>query len=99
MTINKTQDQNTLTLQVEGRLDTVTAPELEAEIKGGLDGAAKLVFDFGRLECISSAGLRVLLTAQKAMNKQGGEMTVTGCSEDILDIFEITGFSQILTVE
>ncbi|MBR1737264.1 MAG: STAS domain-containing protein, partial [Firmicutes bacterium] len=75
MTINKTQENDKLTVAIEGRLDTTTAPQLEAELKSSLDGVKKLVFDIKELEYISSAGLRVLLTAQKTMNKQG-KMTV-----------------------
>lgn len=98
MNINKKTDGNALTIELEGRLDTTTAPALETEVKDSIDGVAKLVFDFSKLEYISSAGLRVLLFAQRTMNKQG-EMIVTGCSEDILEIFEVTGFSDILTVK
>ena len=99
MTINKIQNADKLTIEVGGRLDTVTAPELESEVKSSLDGVAELTFDFKDLEYISSAGLRVLLTAQKKINDNGGKMIVTGANEDILDIFEITGFSAILNVE
>ena len=97
MTINKKQENDKLTLQIEGRLDTLTAPELEEVIKNVIDGQNELEFDFKNLEYISSAGLRVLLRAQKIMNEQG-KMYITGASEDILDIFEITGFSEILEV-
>ena len=99
MTINKISDENKLTIEVSGRLDTVTAPELENELKSSLDGVCELTFDLKDLEYVSSAGLRVLLTAQKMIDEKGGKMTVTGASEDILDIFEITGFSAILSVE
>ncbi len=97
MTINKKQENDKLTLQIEGRLDTLTAPELEEVIKNVVDGQSELEFDFKNLEYISSAGLRVLLAAQKIMSEQG-KMYITGASEDILDIFEITGFSEILEV-
>ena len=99
MTINTFANGNTLTISVEGRLDTVTAPELEQQVKSIPGDVQKLIFDFLKLEYISSAGLRVLLTAQKLMNRQGGDMAITGASEDIRDIFEITGFSGILTLE
>ena len=99
MTINTFANGNTLTISVEGRLDTVTAPELEQQVKSIPGDVQKLIFDFLKLEYISSAGLRVLLTAQKLMNRQGGAMAITGASEDIRDIFEITGFSGILTLE
>jgi anti-sigma B factor antagonist len=98
MTINKTQNGTELTIQLEGRLDTTTAPQLDEEIKVALAGVEKLVFDLAKLEYISSAGLRVLLSAQKVMNKQGS-MVVRNVSEEINEIFEVTGFVDILTVE
>ncbi len=82
---------------LEGRLDTVTAPELEKELKGSLEGVSELTLDFKQLEYISSAGLRVLLAAQKTMNKQG-EMRLVNVNETIMEIFEVTGFSDILTI-
>ena len=98
MTIEKTRNNGELTLALEGRLETTTAPELEAVVKTELDGVTALVFDFTKLEYISSAGLRVLLTAQKTMNKQGS-MKVAGANEIVTEIFDITGFSDILTIE
>ncbi|MBR1737624.1 MAG: STAS domain-containing protein [Firmicutes bacterium] len=98
MTINKVQENEKLTVELEGRLDTTTAPQLEAEIKSSLENVKELVFDIKKLEYISSAGLRVLLTAQKTMNKQG-KMTVTGASETVMEIFEVTGFVDILNIE
>ena len=98
MKINKTVNGTTLDLALEGRLDTTTAPELEAEIKSSLDGITQLNMDFGALEYISSAGLRVLLSAQKVMNKQGS-MVIRNANETITEIFEVTGFADILTVE
>ncbi len=98
MTINKTQNGSELIIALEGRLDTTTAPQLDEEIKSSLDGVDKLVFDMNKLEYISSAGLRVLLSAQKVMNKQGS-MVVKNVSEEINEIFEVTGFIDILTVE
>ncbi len=83
---------------LEGRLDTVTAPELEQSLKAVLPGLTELKLDFEKLEYISSAGLRVLLSAQKVMNRQG-EMTLSKVSETIMEIFEVTGFSDILTIE
>ena len=97
MNINKSKDGNSLNIALEGRLDTTTAPQLDEEIKA-LDGVAKLVFDFSKLEYISSAGLRVLLSAQKIMNKQGS-MVIKNVSEEIKEIFEVTGFIDILTIE
>lgn len=98
MTIDKKFDENQLVVRVEGRLDTTTAPELEASLNESFDTIEELVMDFEALEYISSAGLRVLLAAQKAMNKKGG-MKVTGVSDAIMEIFEVTGFSEILTIE
>jgi len=98
MTITKTAEGNKLTLALEGRLDTTTAPQLEAEINGSIGGVTELVMDFEKLEYISSAGLRVLLAAQKIMNKQG-EMKLIHVCDDIKEVFEITGFADILTVE
>lgn len=98
MKIAKTREGSRLTLALEGRLDTTSAPQLEAEIKGSLDGVAELVLEFEKLEYLSSAGLRVLLTAQKIMNKQG-KMIVRQVNETILEVFEVTGFREILTIE
>ena len=98
MTINQKKDGSKLTLALEGRLDTTTAPQLEEAVRAGIDGLTELHFDFAELEYISSAGLRVLLSAQKRMMKQG-EMKVTHVNETIMEIFEVTGFSDILTIE
>ena len=98
MTITKTSTGSALNLALEGRLDTTTAPQLEAEMKSSIDGVTELVMDFEKLEYISSAGLRVLLAAQKIMNKQGSMVIRNVCS-DIMEVFEITGFADILTVE
>jgi len=98
MEIKKVKNGIELNLAVEGRLDTTTAPQLEAELKQSISGVETLVLDFANLEYISSAGLRVLLAAQKVMNKQG-EMIIRNVNETIAEIFEITGFSDILTIE
>lgn len=98
MTIEKTLNGSELTVCLTGRLDTTTAPQLEAELKQNISGVEKLVLDFSTLEYLSSAGLRVLLAAQKVMNKQG-EMVIRNVNETIADIFEVTGFSDILTIE
>lgn len=98
MTIEKKKTDGGLEIALGGRLDTMTAPELEAELNRSLDDAETLLFDFSALEYISSAGLRVLLAAQKRMNKKGG-MTVTHVSEPIMEIFEVTGFTDILNIE
>ena len=97
LNINKTMTNNTLLLSLEGRLDTVTAPLLENELKDLLPGIDALTLDFGKLEYISSAGLRVLLSAHKAMAGHGS-MELTGVNETIMEIFEVTGFSEILTI-
>ena len=98
MTITHTKNGSELTVTLEGRLDTTTAPELEADLKNEMDGLAALIFDFEKLEYISSAGLRVLLSAQKVMNKQGS-MKIVHVSDVIMEIFEVTGFTGILTIE
>ncbi len=99
MNINKANEGDKLTIALEGRLDTTTSPQLEEELKGALDGIKELVFDFSGLEYISSAGLRILLSAQKMINKQDGSMKVTNVSEEIMEIFEVTAFVDILTIE
>ncbi len=98
MTIQQIKNENALTVALEGRLDTMTAPELETTLKTALEGVEELTFDFEKLDYISSAGLRVLLSAQKTMNRQGS-MKVVHANEIILEIFEVTGFSDILTIE
>ena len=98
MTINKTLNGSALTLVVEGRLETITSPELEAVVKNELDGVTELTFDFAKLDYISSAGLRVLLSAQKKMSAQGS-MKVINSNEIVNEIFSVTGFDDILTLE
>ena len=98
MVITKKQNAEKLTVELEGRLDTVTSPQLEAELRSSVNGITELVFDFSNLDYISSAGLRVLLTAQKVMNKQG-EMKIKNVKPEIMDIFEVTGFIDILNIE
>ncbi len=98
LNINKTLEDKNLTVALEGRLDTTTAPQLEAELKDDLPGVTGLVMDFEKLEYISSAGLRVLLSAQKVMNKQGA-MKLIHVNDVINEIFEVTGFSDILNIE
>lgn len=98
LNITKTVSEEKAVIALEGRLDTVTAPELESTVKGSIDGVKTLEFDFDKLEYISSAGLRVLLSAQKIMNSQG-EMKVRNVNETIMEIFDVTGFSDILTIE
>lgn len=98
MTVTKTGNGTSLTLSVEGRLDTLTAPDLEKEIGAVSESANELVIDFAKLEYISSAGLRVLLSAHKIFAKKGG-MTITNVNETVSDIFEVTGFKDILTIK
>ena len=97
MTISKVLEGSKLTNMLEGRLDTTTSPALEAELKEALTGITELVFDFEKLEYISSAGLRILLANQKIMNKQGS-MVIKNVNEVIAEVFEVTGFADILTV-
>ncbi len=97
MKITKSQSGASAQIKLEGRLDTITAPELEKEIQT-LSDASELVIDFADLDYISSAGLRVLLSAHKAFLKKGG-MTITNVSETIVDIFEVTGFKDILNIK
>lgn len=98
LNITKNIDGAKAIYALEGRLDTVTSPDLESALKDGIESATDLVFDCGRLDYISSAGLRVLLAAHKAMSKKGS-MKVTNVNSTIMEIFEVTGFSDILTIE
>lgn len=97
MIISQESNGGKLTIALSGRLDTTTAPELEETLKNALDGVTELEMDLKALEYISSAGLRVLLSAQKVMNKQGS-MVVLNANESITEVFEVTGFTDILTV-
>lgn len=96
--ITKNKDGSRLEIALEGRLDTITAPQLEEEVKASIDDVTELVFDFSKLSYISSAGLRVLLSAQKTMNGKG-TMVVCNVSDDIREIFDVTGFTDILTIK
>ena len=98
MTIEKKMNGTALEIALEGRLDTMTAPELEKELNGSLGSADSLVLDFSKLEYISSAGLRVLLSAHKAMSTKGG-MKITNVNEIVQEVFEVTGFADILNIE
>jgi len=98
MNITKTQNGTALTIALEGRLDTTTAPDLEKELKDSLDGANALVLDFSKLDYISSAGLRVLLSAHKTMSRKGG-MKVTNVNDIVREVFDVTGFIDILNIE
>lgn len=98
MSIIKTHEENKLTVALNGRLDTVSSPQLEGELRVAVSDIKELIFDLGELDYISSAGLRVLLSAQKVMNRQG-TMTVRNVKPEIMDIFEITGFVELLNIE
>ena len=98
MNIQKTLSGTTLMVALEGRLDTTTAPKLEEELRGSVAGVSRLVFDLAKLEYVSSAGLRVLLAMQKLMNQQG-EMMLQNVNEAVMEVFEVTGFSDILSIE
>lgn len=98
MTIEKTTENAKVTLTVSGRLDTTTAPELEAALDEVLENTKELIFNLENLEYISSAGLRVILKAQKSMNTKGS-MKLTGVNDSIMEVFDITGFLDILTIE
>ena len=98
MTIEKILDGNTAKIVIAGRLDTQTAPELEKVLDETFAGLKELTFDMAGLEYISSAGLRVILKAQKTMNAQGS-MKLTGVNDSIMEVFDITGFLDILTIE
>ncbi|MDD6627953.1 MAG: STAS domain-containing protein [Lachnospiraceae bacterium] len=98
MTIEITKETESLTMKLGGRLDTTTAPELEKAFEENMEVSKDLILDMKELEYISSAGLRVLLAAQKKMN-QAGKMKLTGVSDEVMEVFEITGFSDILTIE
>ena len=98
MTSTKKMEGTTLVIALEGRLDTMTSPQLEAELKESLDGAESLTMDMSNLDYISSAGLRVLLTAHKAMSSKGG-LKLTNVNEIVREVLDVTSFSDILTIE
>ncbi len=98
MDILKTREDDVLKVELVGRLDTTTGPELESNLMDELEGVSELILDFEKLDYVSSAGLRVLLVLQKKMNKQGS-MVIRNASESIIEVFDITGFIDILTIE
>lgn len=98
MKINNQKEGTQLVIALEGRLDTTSAPQLEDSIKGSLAGIEMLIMDFTGLEYISSAGLRILLSTQKVMNKQG-KMVIRNANDVVKEVFDMTGFSDILTLE
>ena len=93
------RDGSTLTVLIEGRIDTQTAPDLQTELEAALDDATDLVLDFTQVGYISSAGLRTILTAQNRMNAKNGTMVLRGCSKNVLGVFKVTGFDSFLTIE
>ena len=99
LSITKHADGQTLTVDVSGRIDTVTSPELENGVKDSLDGITKIVLNFEQVEYISSSGLRVLLSLHKTMTAKGGELVISKPAEMVTEGFEVTGFADILTIE
>ena len=99
MTINTKREGSTLTMEIEGRIDTQTAPDLQEAVEGSLEGVARLVLDFTKVIYISSAGLRAVLTAQNMMDEKGGEMLIRGANKNIVGVFKVTGFDSFLTLE
>lgn len=99
MDIKVEKNGATTTISPVGRIDTTTSPELEEKIKEVIDSLDRLIFDFASVDYISSSGLRVLLSAQKIMNKKSGSMTLTNVKDEIMEIFEVTGFDSILSIE
>ena len=98
MTVNTIKSTGAITIEISGRIDTTTAPQLEKEVNDNIAGVSELIFDFKDVAYISSAGLRVLLTAQKVMNQQG-KMKIVNVSKDIMEIFDITGFADIMDIQ
>jgi anti-sigma B factor antagonist len=98
LNITKKIENETAVFELEGRLDTVTSPDLENELRAAMESVRTLILDFEKLSYISSAGLRVLLSAQKIMNGKG-EMKVLHVNNTIMEIFEVTGFTEVLTIE
>ena len=98
MELSKNKTGSTLVISMSGRLDTVSAPQLDEELKASIGGATELILDLSNLEYMSSAGLRILLSAQKTMNHQG-KMIVKNVNDTIMEIFEVTGFTEILSIE
>lgn len=99
MTVAVTKDSDKITLIPEGLIDTVNSPTFEAEVENALLETKKLVIDFAKVEYISSSGLRVLLKAQKKLSAEDGEMIITNVNDSVKEVFEVTGFSEILTIK
>jgi anti-sigma B factor antagonist len=98
MIITKTENEASMILELDGRLDTTTSKQLEEEVTTSFKGKTEVIMDFSKLVYVSSAGLRVILSAQKIMNKQGS-MKIINVNDMVMEVFEITGFSDILTIE
>ena len=99
LSVTKTKDNETLTAVISGRIDTTTSPELDSEIRSSLDGIKRLVLDFTKAEYISSSGLRVLISLHKSMTAAGGELIISKPAEMVVEVFEVTGFADILNIE
>ena len=99
LSITKNTDGKTLTADIAGRIDTVTSPELDSEIKSSLDGITKVILNFKQVEYISSSGLRVLLSLHKTMTAKDGELVIRKPTEMVTEVFEVTGFADILNIE
>ena len=99
MEIQQNKDGEKLTVALSGRLDTATAPQLEDSLNQALEGVRELVFDFNGLQYISSAGLRLMLASQKKMSAAGGSMKLVGVNDVVREVFEVTGFTKILSIE
>ena len=99
LSVTKTKDNETLTAVISGRIDTTTSPELDSEIRSSLDGIKRLVLDFTKAEYISSSGLRVLISLHKSMTAAGVELIISKPAEMVVEVFEVTGFADILNIE
>lgn len=99
ITIKKRQENEKLIVSVGGRIDTVTSPQLDTEVKGALEGVDQLYLDFGEVSYISSSGLRVLLSLHKVMDSKGGKLVIGKPSEMVLEVFDVTGFADVLNIE
>lgn len=99
LTIGKNQANETLTVSVEGRVDTATSPQLDTEVKASLEGVTELILDFAKVSYISSSGLRVLLNLHKTMAGRGGKLIIRKPTEMVLEVFDVTGFADVLNIE
>ena len=99
MNVTKKQTGSELLVEIEGDINTTTAPELHADVAENLEGITNLIIDFKKVDYVSSAGLRVLLVMYKTMNGQGGEMVIRNVNSEVMDVFSMTGFDSFLTIE